>query len=765
MPADVAAPDELERLRTENQKLRKINRVLMDRVERSTDWQGNAFSLFQASIVLQGRVEERTIQLESALRQLETVNADLSRAKEQAETAQHRLKEAIETISEGFALFDADDRLLLWNSNYVGLMKVLGQNVRVGTPFAEVIHTAVANGAIRDAIGHEEDWIAERIAFHHHPPGRPFVYRLSDGRWVQMNERRTYDGGTVSVYTDITHIKQVEEQRRERELAERSLLLQAMLESLSQGVAVFDHHLRLAAWNQRYIDLHRFPAGLIRENTHYSEVLRHNAERNEYGPGDPDKVVSAKLDAALVNLPRSVERQLSDGRVIDVASNRMPDGGFVSTYTDITERQHADRLLRESEQRLKAAARELRLANESLERRVQQRTAELSAANLALEQAKSVAEQANLSKTKFLAAASHDLHHPLNAARLFVAALAEQTGMDRSNRDLIASIDNALEAIDGLLRALFEISKLDAGVMTAEIADIEIGPLLLQLAREFQPQAREAKLELRVVPCSVAIRTDPRLLARVLRNFLSNALRYTESGRVLLGCRRRGGELLIGVWDSGIGIPEEKLLDVFQEFQQIAQPGRRREKGMGLGLAIVERISRLLNHPLEVHSRLGLGSSFAVRVPTTGRATATAPLAQAKIEAADRDALDGLRVLTIDDDPSGLDAITALLSAWKCKVTPIASSAAFADWLGDDPLAPHVVVADFHLGDGSNGVMLIRHLRQRFGENLAAFVVTSDRTSELRASLKEQNLSMLLKPVQPARLRALMSHLVKDLTR
>ena len=764
-PAPESESDELERLRAENHKLRKINRVLMDRVERSTDWQGNGFSLFQASIVLQGRVEERTIQLESALRQLETVNADLSRAKEQAETAQHRLREAIESISEGFALFDADDRLLLWNGNYVDLMTVLGQNVRVGTSFAEVIHTAVANGAIRDAIGREDSWTAERIAYHHHPLGRPFVYRLSDGRWVQMNERRTYDGGTVSIYTDITQVKLVEEQRRERELAERSVLLQAMLESLSQGVAVFDHHLRLAAWNQRYIDLHRFPAGLIRENTHYADVLRCNAQRGEYGPGDPEALVEARIENALVNLPRSVERQLSDGRVIEVASNRMPDGGFVSTYSDITERKRADRMLRESEQRLKAAARELHRANETLERRVEQRTAELSAANQALEQAKIAAEQANISKTKFLAAASHDLHQPLNAARLFVAALAEQDAQDKGNRELMTSIDNALDAIDGLLRALFDISKLDAGVMTADIAEIEIGPLLTQLAREALPMAREAGLRLRVAPCSLAVRTDPRLLARVLRNFLSNALRYTEHGSVLLGCRRRGAELVIGVWDTGIGIPDDKLSDVFQEFQQIALPGRRREKGMGLGLAIVERIARLLGHPVEVRSQLGRGSAFTIRLPTASRATAAALLGEARIEAADRDALVGLDVLAIDDDPSGLEAITALLSAWKCRVTPISSSAALETWLAASPAPPQVVVADFHLGDGSNGVGLIHRLRQRFGPGLAAFIVTSDRSPELRASLRDLGLAMLLKPVQPARLRALMSHLVKDLPR
>jgi signal transduction histidine kinase len=753
--------DELERLRAENHKLRKINTVLMDRVERSTDWQGNAFSLFQASIVLEGRVEERTNQLESALRQIESVNADLSRAKEQAETAQRRLREAIETISEGFALFDAEDRLLLWNSNYVSLIKVLGQDVRVGTPFPEVIRTAVANGAILDAMGDEQGWIGRRIAAHR-DAGRAFIYRLTDGRWVQVNERRTHDGGRVSLYTDITDIKNMEEQRREREQAERSRLLQAMLESLSQGVAVFDGDLRLAAWNQRYIDLHDFPRGLIRDGTPYAEVLGCNAERGEYGPGNPQTLVAARLAGALLNLPRSVERQLSSGRIIEVASNRMPDGGFVSTYSDITERKQADRKLRDSEQRLQAAAHELRLANESLERRVQQRTAELSAANQALEQAKIGAEQANISKTKFLAAASHDLHQPLNAARLFVAALAEHDGLDGGNRELITSVDNALEAIDGLLRALFEISKLDAGVMSAEYTDFEIGPLLAQLAREVKPQARNTRLKLTVVPCSVAVHSDPRLLGRVLRNFLSNAIRYTERGRVLLGCRRRGGELEIAVWDTGIGIPEDKLADVFQEFQQIAQPGRRREKGMGLGLAIVERIARLLGHGVVVRSRLGKGSCFAIRVPIAAAAVTAAPRPQ-RIEPAVRGALTGLRILAIDDDPSGLDAITALLTAWKCDVTPIASSAALGTHLAKGGPPPQLVVADFHLGDGSNGVMLIERLRTLFGADLPAFVVTSDRSPELRASLKDRGLPLLQKPVQPARLRALMSHLVKGL--
>jgi signal transduction histidine kinase len=748
-----------EDLQRENEKLRRINAVLMDRVERSTDWQGNGFSLFQAAIVLEGRVEERTGQLQSTLRQLETVNHDLTRATELAETARRRLREAIESISEGFALFDADDRLVLWNNNYVGFIAGLGQSVTAGTHFTKIIRKAVENGAIRDAIGREEDWIAARLAYHRHPD-RAFVYRFTDNRWVQVNERRTHEGGTVAVYTDITDIKMREQQRRERELAEKSVLLQATLESLSQGVAVFDRDLRLVAWNQHYFDMHRFPLELAAEGTPYAEFLRCNAKRGEYGPGDVEDLVAARLGSARAQVPRSFERMLANGKVVEVAANPMPDGGFVITYSDITQRKRADDLLRESEKRLKAAAQDLLLANEGLERRVEQRTAELRTANQELQQAKVAAEQANLSKTKFLAAASHDLHQPLNAARLFVAALAEGD-FGKPDRDLLDGIDNALEATDGLLRALFDISKLDAGAMTAELADMPIGPLLDQLGKEYRPQAADSGLGLTVLPCGLAVRTDPRLLARILRNFLSNAIRYTERGRVVLGCKRRGDSLVIGVWDTGSGVPEEKMAEIFQEFQQIAQPGRRREKGMGLGLAIVERIARLLKHPLDVTSQVGKGSCFAVVVPMAAAATGSVPAEARPLMPPARNNFAGLKVVAVDDDPSGLEAISALLAAWHCQVVSLRSGLEVATWLASaEP--PDAIIADYHLGDDTNGLAQIQEIRRHFGNDLPAMLVTSDRDPAIRASAKELGLPMLNKPVQPAKLRALLSHLISQ---
>ena len=197
-----------ESLQRENVTLRKINRVLMDRVERSTNSQGNAFSLFQAAIVLEGRVEERSGQLEAALRQVEAASQRLNQTEEQMDKAQTHLREAIDTISEGFALFDADDRLVLWNDKFTDLLELLGQDVYARMPFPEVIQQAVANCAVFDALGRESQWINERIA-HHRSPNRPFVYRLTDGRWIQVNERRTPEGATVAVYTDITEIKEL----------------------------------------------------------------------------------------------------------------------------------------------------------------------------------------------------------------------------------------------------------------------------------------------------------------------------------------------------------------------------------------------------------------------------------------------------------------------------------------------------------------------------------------------------------------------------
>jgi len=396
-----------------------------------------------------------------------------------------------------------------------------------------------------------------------------------------------------------------------------------------------------------------------------------------------------------------------------------------------------------------------------LEGQVAQRTAALRSAIEELRHAKEVAEQANLSKTRFLAAASHDLLQPLNAAKLFSAALSERDIGD-TNEVLVTGITEALDSIDGLLRALFEISKLDAGVMVTEVGDVPLGPLLARIHREYAPQVIKAGLEFHVVSCSAVVKSDATLLTRILWNFVSNAIRYTEKGRILLGCRRRGAMVAIEVWDSGLGIPEDELDDVFQEFKQVGPPGKGRDKGLGLGLAIVERIAKLLGHPLRVRSWMGKGSVFSVEVPLVARSIYIEELPPVMADPIRKSDLFGVRVVAMDDDRHGLAALNELLCAWGCQVTRLKSKAEFERWLAYVAEAPDIFIADYHLGEGVDGIGVIERTRSRLARPIPAFIISSDRSADLKAHVRNNGLRMLEKPIQPSKLRALLAHMLKS---
>ncbi|HLN24496.1 MAG TPA: PAS-domain containing protein, partial [Patescibacteria group bacterium] len=713
-PPPLSADDAQRRiaeLERDNAKLRKINTVLIDRVERSMDFQGNAFSLFQTAIVLEGRVRDRTAELENALRELGKSNRALHLAKEDAETAQMRLSAAIESVSEGFILCDAEDRLVLCNSKYREFWPGLAEIIHPGMPFRALVHHAQTLGLFDDGEAQSLQTSMKRRLQHHRQPQEMFVLKLTDGRWLQINERRTADGGSVAIYTDITEIKLSEQRQREFELAEKSALLQAIFDNISQGISVVDDERRLVAWNQRFLDLLSITADeittdKIAKGTPLRDLIHLPAIRCQF--------LHAGFGSAIDEVGSFCMEQMTDnGRVLEVQLGPMPGGGVVTTYTDITERKASEWALRDSEQRIrlitdampaliayvdssqryrftnkpyedwfgrprseingrqmravlgealyndrrhavdavlagekvtfeialplvnglievaqatyvphfgadgevlgffaliqditerKKAAAQLLEAKETLELRVIERTAELTTLNLQLKQeveersqaeaalriAKGEAEQANMSKTKFIAAASHDLLQPLNAARVFAAALGESR-MAPHNRGLVNNVGSALNAVDELLSALLDISKLDAGGQTPEISDLRIDGLLESLAREHLPQAKARQLQLRWIRSNAVVRTDPVLVGRILRNFLSNAMRYTPAGTILLGCRRRPEGLEVQVWDSGTGIPADKLKEVFDEFRRLAGDSHGKDRGMGLGLAIVDR--------------------------------------------------------------------------------------------------------------------------------------------------------------------------------
>ena len=583
-------------------KAERINRVLMERVERATDLQGNAFSLFETAITLESKVRDRTADLERALAELAASNAELVAAKAAADDAERRLSDAIASINEGFALFDAEDRLVLYNETYLGLWPDFADRIRPGVTFADTVRWVAETGGTLGARQAPDRWLSDRVARHRVAEGG-HVHVLPDGRYIQVNELRTSEGGIVGIYTDITDVKAEDARQR-------------------------------------------------------AEALAVNAE---------------------------------------------------------LQRQIAERL----------------------------------AAEAAMQEAKTAAEEANISKTRFLAAASHDLLQPLNAARLFVSAISDRR-LAPPTRALVRQTGSALDSVEDLLEALLEISKLDAGAIVPQPTDFALSDLLKLMHAEFGPMARERGVAFEITPSPLWVRTDMRLARRILQNLISNALRYTDAGSVSISCHPAGQSVRIAVRDTGVGIAEEHQSVIFEEFRRLSDNGR--DKGMGLGLAIVQRAARMIGAEIGLRSELGKGSTFSVTLPLTeARAdSAASPSLRRVSSAADR------AVLVIDNEAAILAGMAAMLSGWGYRVTG-ARDAADAIAAIDGGFAPDWVVADYHLDHGRTGDAAVADVRARLGAELPAIVITADRTPELRDRLTAAGFACLTKPVKPAQLRALLS--------
>ncbi len=520
--------------------------------------------------------------------------------------------------------------------------------------------------------------------------------------------------------------------------------LQHALDHARQGITVFDANLALNAWNREFADLFDLPSSLLRHGVGLDEIVRFNAARGAYGPGDSEDFVAERVASLLYEDRPMRLRLFSTHRVIEIRSARLPDGGIVTTYTDITQTV-------ESEEALEAA-------NEFLEKRVDERTAELQRLNAELAAAKTVAEEANLSKTRFLAAASHDILQPLNAARLYASSLAEGAaragGDDRD--DLARKVDISLEAVEEILGALLDMSRLDAGATRAEVSDVGVADLLRLLEIEFAPLARSKGLKLRFVPSRLSICTDRRLIRRLLQNLISNAIKYTVEGKVLVGCRRGRDGLRLEVWDTGLGIPADRQRAVFEEFRRLDQ-GARIARGLGLGLSIVERLGRVLGHPIGLRSWPGEGSVFFVTAPLGAAAGRGAEdSVPAPRQAAD-EPLAGLRVLAIDNEPRVLDGMRTLLGKWGCAVITASGLAEAREAVAVSG-APDVVIADYHLDNG-DGIGAIVALRKDLGREVPAILATADRGPEARDQAARHDIVILHKPLKPAPLRAQLARL------
>lgn len=520
--------------------------------------------------------------------------------------------------------------------------------------------------------------------------------------------------------------------------------LRAAFEHLPYGMAFFDAGLNLVLANATYRLGLSLPASLGVEGTSLDDILLFLARRGDLGPGTPH-VLADQRKRLIAREPTTLTRRQSvSGRHLEIHTSAMPGQGLVISFSDVTDRIKAEAALEQ--------------INHTLEERVDDRTRALTLLNAELEKARAKADAANHEKTRFLAAASHDLLQPLNAARLYTSTLFERT-RGTPMADIAASIDASLNAVEDIMSTLLDISRMDSGALKLTLSNFNVLDLLKKIEIEFQPLASEKNIDLRVIGASLIVRSDRMLLARVVQNLVSNAVKYTKpGGRVLVGCRKRGKTVRLDVIDTGIGIDRHQHNLIFTEFSRLEQ-GARIAPGLGLGLSIVQRILLALDHPMEIESVVGKGSRFSVSVPLIASDARPAPARDAPPPRQESQ-LAGLNVLCVDNERNILDAMSGLLENWGCEVRTATSLKEIAQLNMLEGWVPDLVLMDYHL-DQTSGLDAIEWLKQIVGGHLPAILVTADRTAAVRQLAETRGTSVLNKPVKPAALRALLAQVSK----
>jgi PAS domain S-box-containing protein len=748
---------------------------------------------------------------------------------ERSAEAHHRLVDAIEKLSHGVAIWDADDRLILCNQRFHRNDQVSNEVLVVGIKFEDMVRQT-ATAWFTDP-QEAERWVADRLECHRLGLGQE--RRYPDDRWFMIKDVRLHDGTTVTTRTDITELK-----RREQALRESEMRFRAIFQSAAIGVAVVRPGGRITQANQALEGMMGYSAMELTE-MHYADLVHpeslpeetrlarrlvtgeidHFRQESRFirkdgssfwarssvsisrGDGidrfgivtiediDTRKRAEAELltfRAVVESSDEAIAILGTDGRItyINPAHERL-FGRDLSGALKTGCRQHYSEPSRETIRRellpallrgeswegvldaVDARGRVFPLWQQagvvrdgkgkpqcyfafmhdhSVEREVQDE----------LFKAKETAEQANIAKTRFLAAASHDLRQPLQALSMFVAVLANRNHSPE-DASLINRIEDSVNAVEGLLNSLLDVSKLEAGLVVPVLSAFSLSAMMTRLASEFEPLVEQAELTLRVVGSSAVVRSDPALVERILRNLLNNALRYTPKGRILLGCRRRGDRLRVEVWDTGIGIPPSQLKAIFREFHQLGNQGRDRRQGLGLGLAIVERLVGLLGHSIEVKSQPGKGSVFAVELPIALPAEHSAEPRQLSLGIGRQ----GACIVVIEDEPDVLESMRMILESWNFKVIAASSCDNALAALGRRRIVPDLILTDYRLQAGNTGGQAIIRIRQRLKRpGIPAIIVTGDTAPERLRQAQASGHGLLHKPVHPVALRQLIDELL-----
>ncbi|MFT6897108.1 MAG: PAS domain S-box-containing protein [Paraglaciecola sp.] len=852
---ELTVHQELLQLRHENTKLRKINDALILRVEQGGGNQYAPYAAFEHSVHLAQQVREKTQILNETLAEVEHSHRALKQANTQANIFKQRFIDAIESISEAFVLLDENGLILLQNTIFANFWNTTGISVTEGANFNDLKERAKTTGVIRRAT-----------------PGNGQsspVYQLSDGRWFQLNERRTSEGGWVMLYTDITDIKEAESARYERGMTQKSLLLQSLIDNLSQGVVLISRSSQIEVWNNRFVKMSQLSPGQLSAMPYFT----HLTNLTELDLGEHPK-----------NKDGYYVQTLSNGTVLEIRDHRLDNGKLIKTYTDITVRHRYAESLEKSERWLrlvtdnvpamiayigddlkfqftnqvyvnwygwpqgsldgqsikhssvgsdflklqpyieralqgeslsfeideknhagelrhllksyvpnrnaegkvhgffvlvrditdrKKNALALQKAHDQLELRVEERTSQLKNLNdkllieakerrqaqINLTKAKREAEFANISKTKFLAAVSHDLLQPLNAAQLFTSSLGEVLG-DNEAKSIVNSVTHSLDDLENLISTLVDISKLDAGVVKADKCAFKLSELLDNLANEYQQITQHYGVELNYVSSDIVVYSDSVLLARILRNFLSNAFRYAGNGKVLLGCRRRGDLVTIEVWDSGSGIAHDQLKEIFKEFKRLKSSHKAFSNGLGLGLAIVDKLATVLKHNITVNSELGKGSVFSVTVPVGKQDHSPLPPKFAHTVHNDPGFFN-CQVWLVDNDINVCAGMSHLLQKWGCAVVTATSLENLREQVDIENDHSDILMVDYHLDDDVTGLFVANEINKIRSISLPIIMITANYSQSLKNEIKNSEILLLNKPVKPMKLKTSMLYLLR----
>lgn len=518
-------------------------------------------------------------------------------------------------------------------------------------------------------------------------------------------------------------------------------LLLSTIDNISQGISVVDADLRLIAWNQRYIDMFSYPPGMVEVGKPVADVIRFNLQRGLIDSENIEDEVSKRISFLRQGSSYKFQRQQQDGRVLEMQGNPLPGGGFVTTYTDVSSFIEVQTQLEQS--------------NTLLEQRVNERTYELQQLNQQLQHTQKQLEISTAAKTRFFAAASHDLMQPFNAAALFAGLLRQQSNTPEL-RQLSVNLTNSLNSAEELLTAILDLTKLDSGVIKAYPQTVAVSQLLDDIGRDAAVLAAEKGLQFRVHSSKLSVSTDRKLVKRVIQNLLANAVRYTSQGKVILGVKRSGQQLQIMVIDTGVGIAKADQQRIFEEFQQGSQPD---QKGLGLGLAIAHRISAILGHKLTVQSVPGKGSCFCLSLPlaATLAQSGKPPAVSSEISAS----FAGKKILLLDNEAHLLTAVSALLASWQCQVTAVSQP---GDALAAirQGLKPDLCLFDYHLDNAATGVAVAEQLASHFAVNAPVIIHSADHDQNIREQALNSGFYFLLKPLKPAALKRLFQRLLRE---